>query len=280
MDLQGSPLYLDWRLPKRGIFEHVSNSLGTIIRDIDMDGYAMLEYSKSVAAGAIEFRKTNLRGEPAEQGNVHMFIRKHNATKRFMDNLSTRNGKTVNLCKVASSIIDYVEHEKKNSRAPRGFQYQEESKAGMSKQQFQTLVYDLALSAGIHHAFFGIYPPSKGIVACPPGLLLQVDSVVNVFEWAPMAGNGTSKENGPGRRTLHFKDTSNPIPPFILSARSVVDRQNLHKVNNKRPRAVLVIEHRNQEALTDALMHGGHGLEKVFVVMVSEPNEVYMVADY
>ena len=126
--------------------------------------------------------------------------------------------------------------------------------------QTRRILYDLALTIDVHPIALGVIPESNGQVTMPDQVAIHATIVTDIIRYHQQ---DTREKDFTGRRVFEPSQTAH-IPPLLRDLKIV----GKGKQGKTKPRAVVVVEHRN---LKMVLTHHDFADGKIILIMVSQP---------
>ena len=123
----------------------------------------------------------------------------------------------------------------------------------MTMAQTRRILYDLALTIEVHPIALGVIPESNGQVTMPELVRIEATIVTDIIRYHQQ---DTKVGDFTGKRVFEPSQTAY-IPPLL---------RDLRVVGKGKPRAVVVVEHRN---LKMVLTQHDFAVSKVILIMVS-----------
>lgn len=120
------------------------------------------------------------------------------------------------------------------------------------------MLFDIALTLGIHPSAFGSRSEPGGRVMVPRRLGLNIHVVTDILQWLTLRDEPNEDNAINLTETLRFGNSWADLPPLILSM-----RMNPGKVD-----AVVVAEHRNLQSILSSYKILNRTLDRVILVLV------------
>ena len=133
----------------------------------------------------------------------------------------------------------------------------------MTMAQTRRILYDLALTVEVHPMALGVIPESNGQVTLPEQIKIEATVVTDIIRYHQ---EDTKEGEFVGRRVFEPSQTAD-IPPLVRDLRIV----GKGKKGKAKPRAVVVVEHRN---LKMVLTHHDFADGKIILIMVSRAHSL------